>query len=472
MLPVKALRDLAASAVRNTDPETLTFALPGQDDQVSQRHARTAIDLALRVGEALLVMGASAADVTASTLQLLAAYGVTSAHVDVTFTSITVSVHRGLDEDPLTVLRVIRQRSVDHSRLQNVQRLVGRITRSSAETKPSVDQAREELVAVLRAPQPYHHWVGTLGGSLLTVGVVISFGGSPATMVLAAISAAVVSGAAAALGRAGFPTFFVQVISAAIPSGLALGVAVLQFHGMAGWIDTPSLVVVSGIVMLLAGMTVVGAAQDALDGYYVTASARGLEVVVITTGIAAGIGLVITVSTLAGLPLTISAQISAVTAIGPSALAALLAGVGFSLSSRASPKTVLVAAIVTPVVYLAYLPIMPLRLPVGFGVAAPAILAGVLGYVAQRLLRVPEQAVTTAAIVMLLPGLAVFRGVGSLISDSAGGTGVTDLLSAIGTGLGLAAGASVGGFVARRAAGLDRISRRVFRGRLRTDRVE
>ena len=469
---VKALRDLAASAVRNTDPETMTFALPAQDNQVSQRHARAAIDLALRVGEALLVMGASAADVTASTLRLLAAYGVTSAHVDITFTSITVSVHRGLDEDPLSVLRVIRQRSMDHSRLQNVQRLVDRITRAPAEERPSVDQAREELVAVLRAPQPYHPWVGTAGGSIMAVGIVISLGGGPAIMALAAISAAVVAGAAAALGRAGFPTFFVQVISAAIPSGLALGVAWLQSQGMARWIDAPSLVVVSGIIVLLAGMTVVGAAQDALDGYYVTASARGLEVVVITMGIAVGIGSILIVADLMGLPLTISAQVTAFIGVGYSAVAALLAGVGFSLSARASPKTVLVAALVTPTVYLAYLPIMLLELPAGFAVAGPAILAGVLGYLAQRLLRVPEQAVTTAAIVMLLPGLAVFRGIDSLISLGVSGGGMADLLTAVGTGLGLAAGASVGGFVARRAAGLDKITRRVVRGRLRTDNVE
>lgn len=472
MQSVKALRDLAASAVRNTDPETMTFALPAHDDQISQRHARAAIDLALRVGEALLVMGASAADVTASTLRLLAAYGVTSAHVDITFTSITVSVLRGLDEDPLTVLRVIRQRSMDHSRLQNVQRLVDRITRTPADKQPSVDQAREELVTVLRAPQPYHHWVGTLGGSILAVGIVISLGGGPATMALAAISAAVVAETAAGLGRAGFPTFFVQVISAAIPSGLALAVAWLQSQGMADWIDTPSLVVVSGIIVLLAGMTVVGAAQDALDGYYVTASARGLEVVVITMGIAVGIGSILIVSDLAGLPLTISAQVTAFIGLGYSALAGLLAGVGFSLSARASPKTVLVAAVLTPAIYLVYLPILPLDLPAGFAVAAPAMLAGVLGYLAQRLLRVPEQAVTTAAIVMLLPGLAVFRGVESLISSGVEGGGTADLLTAVGTGLGLAAGASVGGFVARRAAGLDKITRRVIRGRQHNDNIE
>ncbi|MFT4165358.1 MAG: threonine/serine exporter family protein [Microlunatus sp.] len=469
---VKALRDLAASAVRNTDPETMTFALPAQDDQVSQWHARAAIDLALRVGEALLVMGDSAADVTASTLRLLAAYDITSAHVDITFTSITVSVHRGLDEDPLTVLRVIRQRSMDHSRLQNVQRLVDRITQASAEERPSVDEAREELVAVLRAPQPYHHWVGTLGGSIMAVGIVISLGGSAGTMVLAAISAAVVAETAAALGRAGFPTFFVRVISAAIPSGLALGVAWLQSQGMAAWIDTPSLVVVSGIIVLLAGMAVVGAAQDALDGYYVTASARGLEVVVITMGIAVGIGAILILSELAGLPLTVSAHVTAFTGVGYSALAALLAGMGFSLSARASPKTVLVAALLTPAIYLVYLPILPLDLPVGFAVAGPAILAGVLGYLAQRVLRVPEQAVTTAAIVMLLPGLAVFRGVDSLISSGAGGGGTADLLSAVGTGLGLAAGVSVGGFVARRAAGLDKITRRVIHGRQHNDNIE
>ena len=467
------LPQLASAAWRSDDPQTLTFALPGHDDAVSQPHARAVVDVALRVGEALLVMGTPASDAAATALRVLHTYGVTSAQVDVTFTSITVSVHRGLDQDPLTVMRVIRQRSLDHSRLQNVQRLIDRVTTVHSAARPSIDELRDELVGALRAPRPYRNWVVTLGGALMAAGIVVTLGGGLVSILLAAVSAAIVTEVVAALGRAAFPVFYSQVAGAAIPTAIAVGLAWLQLNhvGFSGS-DSPSLVAVSGIVVLLAGMTVVGAAQDALDGYYVTASARGLEVVVVTMGIAVGIGLVLTLTARAGLPVTISPQVASVGTLVPSLVSAVLVGTGFALSTRTALRTSLLAGLTAPLVYAVYLPVVPLGLPVGFAVALPAILAGALGYAAQHRLQVPEQAVTSAAIIMLLPGLAVYRGLDQLISAGNANAGLEQLLNAVGTGLGLAAGVSVGGFLARRFVGLDRIGRRVLRGRQRTDRVE
>ncbi len=467
------LPQLASAAWRSDDPQTLTFALPGHDDAVSQAHARAVVDVALRVGEALLVMGTPASDAAATALRVLHAYGVSSAHVDITFTSITLSVHRGLDQDPLTVTRVIRQRTLDHSRLQNVQRLIDRVTTMHSATRPSIDEVREELVGALRAPRPYRNWVVTLGGALMAAGIVVTLGGGLVSILLAAVSAAIVTEVVAALGRAAFPAFYSQVVGAAIPTAIAVGLAWLQLNGVAlSGTDSPSLVAISGIVVLLAGMTVVGAAQDALDGYYVTASARGLEVVVVTMGIAVGIGLVLTLTARAGLPVTITPQVASVSALLPSLVAAVLVGTGFALSTRTAPKTTLLAGLTAPLVYAAYLPVVPLDLPVGFAVAVPALLAGALGFAAHHRLQVPEQVVTSAAIIMLLPGLAVYRGLDQLISAGNTNAGLEQLLGALGTGLGLAAGVSVGSFLARRFIGLDRIGRRVLRGRQRTDRVE
>ncbi len=53
--------------------------------------AHAALGLALRIGESMLAIGASAADATATVLRVAAAYGLTSCQVDVTFTSLLVS---------------------------------------------------------------------------------------------------------------------------------------------------------------------------------------------------------------------------------------------------------------------------------------------------------------------------------------------------------------------------------------------
>lgn len=465
----RGLPRLASAAWRSGDPQTLTFALPGHDDAVSRQHARAVADVALRVGEALLVMGTPASDVAATALRVLHTYGVTSAHVDVTFTAITVSVDRGLDQDPLTVMRVIRQRSLNHSRLQNVQRLIDRVTTVHSSARPGIDEVREELVRALRAPRPYRNWVVALGGALMAAGIVVTLGGGAVSILLAALSAAIVTQVVDVLERADFPVFYNQVLGAAIPTSIAVGLAWLQLQGAApiSGADSPSLVAISGIVVLLAGMTVVGAAQDALGGYYVTASARGLEVVVVTVGIAVGIGLVLTLTTRAGLPVTITPQVASVTDPLPILVAAVFVGTGYALSTRTAPRTVLLAGLTAPLVYAAYLPVAPLGLPVGFAVAVPAILAGALGFAVHHRLQVPEQVVTLGAIIMLLPGLAVYRGLDQLISAGDPMAGIEQLFAALGTGLGLAAGVSVGSFLARRLVGPDRIGRRVLRARQR-----
>ncbi len=46
-----------------------------------------------------------------------------------------------------------------------------------------------------------------------------------------------------------------------------------------------SLVLASSIVVLLAGLSLVGAAEDAISGFPVTATARAFEVVTLTAGI-------------------------------------------------------------------------------------------------------------------------------------------------------------------------------------------
>jgi len=71
---------------------------------------------------------------------------------------------------------------------------------------------------------------------------------------------------------------------------------------------SPSLVVASGIVLLLSGLSVVGAAEDALEGYYVTAGARGFEVIVLSLGIAVGISVVLSLGERLDYPIAISSQ--------------------------------------------------------------------------------------------------------------------------------------------------------------------
>ncbi len=468
-------RAKAQWAVRGLGPPTVPLALPGSDDDVSQGHARAVIDLALRIGESLLSTGASAADVVATVLRLTAAYGVRSAHVDITFTSISVSIQRGTDEDPLSVMRVIKARSPDYTRLERIQALVDDIATGARGGKghPVVEVARAELSDILSTPHPYRRWVVTMGYVLIAVGVVVLFDGGPVMWLVAGLSAAVVDRVQRLLQIVGVAAFFSQAVSASIPTMIAVLLFALADVGLeVPGVTSPSLVVVSGIVVLLAGLGVMGAAQDAIDGYYVTAGARGLEVVMMTLGIAIGVSAVLAVANRTGIPMPISPFLVLGGSPVTGTIGATVVAIGFSLASYTGARAMGVAAVLGATAWVVFEVVSLLGVGQAATVTVAAAVVGVLGHSVYRVLRVPELAITTAAIVSLLPGLAVYRALFLMMEDSSQlvNAAVVEFLTAVSTGLGLAAGLSIGSYIARRRFGLDRAAVRARRRAVGADR--
>jgi len=443
------LRDRAGRAVRDSSTPDFVLTLWQGADGIDQRTARAVIDLAMRVGETLLSTGASASDVVATVLRLIDAYGLRSVHVDVTFTSISVSYHRGPDADPMTVMRGIKVRSTDLTRLERLQTLV----REVAEDPPEIDVARVRFDALIRAPHPYRRWVVTASLSGLAAAAAALFGGSWLIMALSFVTTGGVDRVQHWLARRGIAAFFMQAAGGAISTGVAVALLAATSAGVPGLQGiSPSLVVASGIVVLLAGFSVVGAAQDAIDGYFVTAGARVFEVLVLTFGIVVGIGVVLAIAHRLGVTMKFTADNPLSTNTVVQVLAAMVVSGTFAISAYAGTRAVVYSTLTGGLGWLAYLG----GAGVGMGpVAANALAALTAGFLSQLVasrLRVPALALSTAAIVPLLPGLLVYRGLFEIVQRSPGeglSTGLTTLLGAAGIGMGLAAGVSLGTFLAR-----------------------
>ena len=100
--------------------------------------------------------------------------------------------------------------------------------------------------------------------------------------------------AAAGDGAAPAPDFYQQAAGGGVATLLAS-------RPRASPLDVdPSLVVTANIIMLLAGIGFMGALQDALSGFYVTAGARLTEALLATAGIIAGVSGGLTVADVAG----------------------------------------------------------------------------------------------------------------------------------------------------------------------------
>lgn len=426
-------------------PPTQPIALRAQDGGLSEHVARGALELALRIGEAMLSAGAAAADVSAAVLRTAAGFGLTSCQVDVTFTSLTVSYDRGDDGVPLTLLRVVRARAADYTRLDRVVALA----REAGDGALELEEAHTRLDSIMRAPHPYRRWLVTLALSGMAAAVASLLGGGWTVALVAALTTATVDRVTRVLNRWGLPYFFQQAVGAAIPTLVAVGLFVTVPYLPLDLGDLPpSLVVASGIVVLLAGLSLVGAAEDAISGFPVTAVARAFDVALLTLGIVVGIGAVLDLSRRAGVPLEVIQARVNTAPLPVQVLSAASIAAAWAIASYARARAVLVAATAGGGAWAVFSLCTALGVGPTVSSTAAALLVGFAGEALGSRLRVPPLVVSVCGIVPLLPGLAIYRAMYQLVDEVDPGAGAAGMLGAVMIGLGLAAGVTLGEFLA------------------------
>ncbi|MGE2729564.1 threonine/serine ThrE exporter family protein [Mycolicibacterium vaccae] len=431
----------------------VNFALRGRRDPASgagQRrrttrgpsdaHTRKVLDLTIRLAEVMLSSGSGTADVVATAQDVARAYKLTDCVVDVFVTTIFVSAPPTADSPPITIMRAVQARSTDYTRLAQLDKLVRRITSGGV----SVDEAHEAMDELSEQPHPYPRWVATAGWAGFALGIAMLLGSSWLTWILAALTSVLIDRTLRWLNRRGTPSFFQQAAGAAIATLVA--VAAYLFAGLG-----PSALVATGIVMLLAGMTLVGSVQDALTGYMVTAVARLGDVLFLTLGIVVGILAGLQVASLAGIEIRLQVEVteffvlpSTPTAITLAVAGAALAGACLVVTSYARPRAVLTAGLAAG---LAELMLIGLG-NAGFGqvvaTGTAAVGVGLLATLISIRRQAPALVTATAGITPMLPGLAVFRAVFDFAVERDFNAGMGQALTAAATALAIGAGVVMG----------------------------
>jgi uncharacterized membrane protein YjjP (DUF1212 family) len=445
------LPDQARKAIAGSGPPTAPFALRPQPGRVDAATARSALDLALRIGESMMAVGASAADTTAMVLRVAAASGLTDCQVDVTFTSLTIS-YAPDDVTPLVLMRIVRPRGLDYTRLQGITDLA---TAIMAEDLGLAD-AHRRLDDVLSAPHPYRRPIHALGWSGVAGCVAFLLGGGWLVALVAAVTTATIELIIRALDRRGLPMFFQQVAGAAVATGAAVLLVVAEVE------VRTSLVVAAGIVVLLAGLSFVGAAEDAISGFPVTAAARAFEVLTLTTGIVVGIAAVLDLARRAEVPLRVLDPATFTVPFAVSLVAAAGMAGFWAVASHARLLAVGVATVAGALAWTTASTAAEFGAGAAVASAAAAVVVGFSGEALTDRLRIPPLLVAVCGIVPLLPGLAIYRGLFAVVVESDVSAGVNALVGAAAVGLALAAGVVLGRFFGRPlGGGQDRFDRRV-----------
>ena len=433
-------------AVRPSEPPTAPIPIWTSPDGVDRQTGQAVVDLTLRVGVALLATGAPAREVVARTLRLARAYGLRSIHVDITFSSLTVSYHRGPEADPMTVMRVVRARSQDFTRYQRLRDLIEHLIANPVEPA----KARVRLDGVIHSHHPYRYWIVHTALGALGAAAAALLGAGLLVVAITFVASAAISAIQHSFSRAGFAPFFTQAAGAAVPTLAAVGLAWLQRDAVLLAVS-PSLVVAAGIVVLLAGLSFVGAAQDAIEGFYVTAGGRLTEVLVLTVGMVVGITGVLAFAHRLGVPLTISSR--TVGEVNPfvQVAAALVLSAAFAVSSYAVGRAVVLCGLAGGAGWVFLLAMDHLGPGRASASAVAALLVGFPAQLVARRVRIPALVVTTAAILPLVPGRTVYQGIFQIVTNPENGLaeGLSTLFEAGGVGIGIAAGVTMGTSLAR-----------------------
>ena len=423
----------------------LTSGEDSSEEQAAAERAREihlTMDLCLRIGEMLLSSGAGAADVTATMRSVADHLGLRHAEIDVTFTALSMSYQRSLDDVPMLMLRHVQQRDIDYEDLTAVDHLVRDILTDQADLL----LARSRMATIISLGHAFPRWAVTLAWAVMAAAVGVFLGGGVVVSAVAALAAALIDRVQVVLARRRLPFFYLQVAGGAIATLLAAAVAATPID-----VD-PSLVVTANIIMLLAGIGLMGAVQDALTGFYLTSSARLIEAMMATAGIIAGVALGISVANGVGLQLSrlVPGQIGDYSDLPAILAGAAVSSAAFSVACYAPRRAVLPIAVITAIAAL----ISQTVSVNGFGRAAAAGAAaffiGLVAYAVAGRVRVPPLVVAVPAIVPFLPGLSIYRGLtwladgGYLVSQ-----GILALMTAISVAIALASGVILGEYVAQ-----------------------
>ncbi|WP_218222154.1 threonine/serine exporter family protein [Nesterenkonia sp. Act20] len=418
------------------------YANPYQPDQQVETDELATIAFVLDLGEALFRFGAGALEVETSIIAVTAAFGMKNTDADITNQSISLNwAPEG--KIPYSRVRVVRSWSNNFRALASVHQLVtdiiaGRLTRGDAE-----DRLRE----ITREPKPYPRWMVTICGAIFA-SFFAAFLGAPILDAAMGFAATIlVLWTVRQLATWRVPEYFGLAAGGFVATSFAMGAFAMDMP------IRPSMVVAGGLMILLPSARIVSAIQDGINGFPITAAGRLTSSMIAFAGMTSGIMAAVVIANLLGAP-PIEVAVGLTRIYHPTVLVALvfLAAIAAAVVEQASWRMLLpigaVSALGFSAFYAAELIGLGERITPVFG----AVVVGGLGRILALRLGSPQLVVAVPAMMFMLPGLMVFRGMYAIAMDSTTDAmmgGLTELFNALIIIMAIAAGIVLGDVLMR-----------------------
>jgi uncharacterized membrane protein YjjP (DUF1212 family) len=403
--------------------------------EVNPRYLRSVADFAVEAGGLLLASGAAAAEVEQAMLAVAQVAGIENVTVDVTYSQLTFA-YRPEGDVPYTRIHRIRGRTFDYGRMTEVSLLVERFCRGQL----TIGGAGVEVRRLATSRGPYPWWLTRLATGFAGANAALVFGGGWLVMLAAFVANVVLDYLLGVLARHNWLSFFLQALA-----GCSAVLAAAIVHVINPTTD-PSRVVVSVIIVMLAGMTSTGAVQDALTGWYLTALGRIFEAVMNTVGLLVGVAFGLLVADRLAIALSVTPNVSMSSLPLPvMMLASAFVAIGFSFVAQNPLRIIAPTALLAAIGYAVFDAASAAQLGIVWSSAAAAIVVGIFAIPCTQWFKAPAAAFAICAILPLLPGLSLYKGLAAIMYPPESGIG--PLVTALSIALALAGGLTFGEYV-------------------------
>jgi uncharacterized membrane protein YjjP (DUF1212 family) len=402
------------------------------------REITATLNLALRIGELLLSSGAGASDVSAAMRNVAWACGVRGYTADVMFTELTMSQQTSADEPALIQIRQVRYREVDYGDLTEVDHLIRDLVAGEIDRA----EATSRLNRIISTGHSRPRWAVTTALGVMGGGVGLVLGGDALVVLVAAVAAMLVDLMQRQMSRRRLPTFYQQVAGGLLATLIALGIDATPAN------VSPSLVISTSIIMLLAGVNFLGAIQDALTGFPVTAGARILEAFLATAGVVAGVSGGLRIADVLGVDLGRLHPGAYALADPPlMVVGGAVAAMAYAFAAYAPDRALAPIGAVAAVAVALYAGAYDRGLGIAWSSAVAALLLGLVAYPVASRTRIPTLVMVAAGITPFLPGLSIYRGLTLLATNSS--RALLAMVTAAAIAIALSSGAILGEYLAQ-----------------------
>ncbi len=406
-----------------------------------------AIRLTVHIAEQLLALGVDSNTVLMTALDITETYCQQRVFFDIGYNSIIASQGRGVSREPLTIYYFVKKRDTNNRIVQHLLSL-----RDDIIDGLPLYKAEERFDEIMARPKYNAHWLRALAHAGVSIGVVMLYTASPAALFATGVVSALVYWLMVALRHYRYPNFFIQIAAAALIIAGASSVYWLGDYGIGVLPNiNGSLIAVGGIVMLVAGMSLTTTVQDAIDEFYSIAAARLVHTMMMTVGIVIGaVGSYAVVSALTSTAVTVPTLGFALGPIGFQLIGTGIIAACWAIYSNSSRGTVGWAALLAVIGWIVFSATSWLGPVAASGISA--LFIGLAGAIIARHNRSPANAIVNAAIIILVPGVTLFRSFLYFVGDGSDASlldGAALLVTAIGIALSVATGASFGNYIGR-----------------------